>query len=247
MTNSNPTKAPTETVNSAAKVTTQTLGIAIERDRDLTGFILNPAEIKTAVVKFLMMYSIEDEDIYSVKVGTTKDNELKIIAEVRAKALQGKKKARNWMDFDEYDNNESLISDFFFKAWHNKFYHGKRKRLPLRSIRRGGKNGSDKYVAIEINPEIFIAFVYDINFCDKMYKISAPAKRWANSKQIDDMSGKDRKRYRAMQQEYSNYAITQCMFAVVTFSNKSEYKTPNGEVITGFHPNQVDDYYSDKD
>ena len=163
MTNSNPTNAPAETVNSNAivKVTTQTLGVANERVRDLAGFILSPKEIHTAVVKFLMMYSIEEDDIYSVKVGTNKDNMLKIIAEVRSKALQGRKKSRSWMDFDEYDNNESLISDTFYQAWHNKLYHGKRKHLPLKQIRRN--NGKDKYVAIEINPEIFIAFAYDIN------------------------------------------------------------------------------------
>ena len=246
MTNSNPTNAPVETVNSSmVKVTTQTLGVANERVRDLAGFILSPKEIHTAVVKFLMMYSIEEDDIYSVKVGTTKDNELKIIAEVRAKALQGRKKSRSWMDFDEYDNNESLISDTFYQAWHNKLYHGKRKHLPLRQVRRN--NGKDKYVAIEINPEIFIAFAYDINFCDKMYKISAPAKRWANSKQLDDMSGKERKRYKAMQQEFANYGITNCMFAVVTFSAKSYYKMPNGDSTEGFHPNQVDDYYANRD
>ena len=245
MTNSNPTNAAVETVNSAVKVTTQTLGIANERVRDLTGFILSPKEIHTAGVKFLMMYSIEDDDIYSVKVGTTKDNELKIIAEVRTKALQGRKKQRSWMDFDEYDNNESLIADSFYQAWHNKLYHGKRKHLPLKQVRRN--NGKDKYVAIEINPEIFIAFVYDINFCDKMYKISAPAKRWASSKQLDDMSGKERKRYKAMQQEFANYGITNCMFAVVTFSADSFYKTPNGDKVEGFHPNQVDDYYSNRD
>lgn len=246
MINSNPTNASAETVNSntAVKVTTQTLGIANERVRDLTGFILSPNEIHTAVVKFLMMYSIEEDDIYSVKVGTTKDNELKIIAEINSKALQGKKKSRSWMDFNEYDDNESLISDAFYQSWHNKLYHGKRKHLPVRQVRR---NDGKKYVSIEINPEIFIAFVYDINFCDKMYKISAPAKRWATSKQLDDMSGKERKRYKAMQQEFANYGITNCMFVVVTFSTKSHYKMPNGESVEGFHPNQVDDYYSNRD
>ena len=245
MINSNPTNAPAETVNSAIKVTTQTLGVANERVRDLAGFVLSPKEIHTAVVKFLMMYSIEDEDIYSVKVGTTKDNELKIIVELKAKALQGKKKSRSWMDFNEYDSDDSLISDTFYKSWHNKLYHGKRKHLPVKQVRRN--NGKDKYVAIEINPEIFIAFAYDINFCDKMYKISAPAKRWASAKQLDDMSGKERKRYKAMQLEFSNYGITNCVFAVVTFSTNSTYKAPNGEIITGFHPNQVDDYYSNRD
>ena len=54
------------------------------------------------------------------------------------------------------------------------------------------------------------------------------------------MSGKERKRYRVMQTEYSNYGITQCMFVVVTFSEDKENEN------NGFHPNQVDSFYLNK-
>lgn len=242
--NSNPTNVIQDTVNdNSIRVTTQTLGIANERVRDLAGYALNPQEVSTAVVKFLMCYDISDEDIYGVKVGTTKDNELRIIVEVREKALhkKGKKQSQNWMNFDNPNVDSSLIDDYFYKAWRNKLYHGKKKNLQCRRIRR---NDNDKYVAININPEVFLAFVYNVNFCDSFYKISAPAARWKSSKQLDDMSGKERKRYRAMQQEFSNYGITQCKCIVITFRQDATYKLNNGEIITGFHPNQVDDFHS---
>jgi len=241
--NSNPTNVSQDTVNSNEgmfpKVTTQTLGIANERVRDLAGFALNPQEISTAVVKFLMCYNIDDSDIYSVKVGSTKDSELKIIAEVKSKALCGKKRSQNWMDFEEYSTEDTIIADVYYSAWRNKIFHGKNKNLQIRKINRN----KEKYVSISIDPMIFIAFVYDINFCDKLFKISAPPTRWASSKQLDNMSGKERKRYKAMQAEFSNYGITQCK-VFVTFSNNYTYEI-NGNTITGFHPQEVDDFYLD--
>lgn len=248
--NSNPSNANTDTVKGERKelstpsITTQTLGIANERVRDLTGLVLNPEEITTAVVKFLMATGIDNNDIYSVKVGTTKDNELRIIAEIRAKALSNKKNDNNsWMDFNEYDTDESLVSDYFYRAWRNKFYHGKNKHLQLKKIKREGGN----CVAVNIDPAIFLAFVYDINFCDRYYKISAPAVRWKSSKQLDNMSGKERKKYKVLQQEFSNYGITQC-FVVITYAipERIKYTTPKGDVVIGFHPCQVDEYYSNK-
>lgn len=240
--NSNPTNATQDAVNGNErfpKVTTQELGIAIERDRDLAGYVLSPQEISTAVVKFLMCYNIDDGDIYSVKVGTTKDEKLKIIAEVKAKALGKKKSSHNWMDFEEYSNEETVINDIYYSAWRNKLFHGKNKNLQIKKISRN----KDKYVSISIDPEIFLAFVYDINFCDKLYKISAPAARWKSNKQLDDMSGKERKRYKAMQQEFANFGITHCRFVVVTFAKESVYRTDTAE-IKGFHPQEVEDFYS---
>ena len=242
---SNPTDANTNTVKESyfPKVTTQTLGIANERVRDLTGYVLNPQEISTDVVKFLMMYGINEDDIFSVKVGVTKDGELKIIAEVLAKSLKPKKKTQNsWMDFDQDIYDSIVISDDFYNVWRNKIYHGKRKNLKLNQVKRNG----EKCIGINIDPTIFLAFVYDINFCDPLYKISAPPKRWKNNKQIEDMSGKERKRYRALQQQYSNYGITQCM-VVVTFSNEYQFKDSNGNLISGFHPAEVDAFFEDKD
>jgi len=187
-----------------------------------------------------MCYNINEGDVF-VKVGSTKEGELKIIAEVKSRALCGKKKSQNWMDFEEYSNEDTMISDSYYSAWRNKIFHGKNRNLQIKKISRN----KEKYVSISIDPMIFLAFVYDINFCDKMYKVSAPALRWKNSKQLDDMSGKERKRYKAMQIEFSNYGITQC-FVVVTFSQNFQYHIGD-QTVSGFHPQEVDDFYSDND
>lgn len=232
-TNSNPTNASEETVNgNYYKVTTQTLGIATERGRDLTGYVLRPDEISTAGYKFLMSYGIDEKDIYSVKVGSdASTNALRIIAEVSAKALGKKKKNNSWVELDSYEEQDGLIDQKFYQAWQNKVYHGKRKNLRLKSINR---RGGEKYISIEFDAMIFIAFIYDIKFTDKMYKISAPPKRWITGKKLNDMSGKEKKEYKKRQQEFSTHSINPCHFAVITFSE-------NG---TGFHPNQVDEYYT---
>ena len=245
--NSNPTEASPEIVKEGfPKVTTQTLGVANERVRDLAGYVLNSEEINTAVVKFLMMYDIDSDDICSVKVGSTKDGELKIIAEVRAKALKVKKKSQNnWMDFDQDYDERIDIPDVLYSAWNNKFYHGKRKNLKIMKIKRDHEN----YLAINIDPQIFLAFVYDINFCDPLYKISAPQRRWKSNKELDDMSGKQRKRYKLEQQQYSNYGITRCG-VFITFTDGYTFKLRKNdgtvEEIVGFHPAEVDAYYENR-
>lgn len=237
---SNPTNASVDTVNTGnnfPKVTTQTLGIADERVRDLSGFILNPQEIKIAVVKFLTSYDIDEKDIYSVKVGS-KDNELRIYAEVRAKALRKKQKKSSWIQFNEFDEDNSLIDSVYCDMWRNKIFHGKNKHLQLKPITRN----EEKHISIAFDPMIFIAFVYNINFCDPYYKVSAPMVRWKSNSQLDNLSGKERKKYKKYQTECSNYGISNC-FVVVTFSVNNTYVV-NNEQIVGFHPRQVSDFYS---
>ena len=149
------------------------------------------------------------------------------------------------MNFDQEYEDSIMIPDEFYNAWHNKLYHGKHKNLKIIKVRRG----DERCIAISIDPMIFLAFTYDINYCDRLYKISAPARRWKSSKEIDDMSGKERKRYKALQQQYSNYGITNCA-VYVTFSNHCPFKHTNGDgtstLIEGFHPEEVDTFFENK-
>lgn len=235
-TNPNPTNA---TENEGyPKVTTESLGIATERGRDLAGFVIRPDEISTAVYKYLSFFNIDHEDIYSVKTGVTKDGDLRIIAEISKKALSPKKSkaSATWMTFEDGGSeDETLIPNYFYSSAHNKLYHGKKKHLRATVVVRGKGNDKNKYVAIDIDPAIFLAFVYDIKFDDRFYKISAVPERWKSEKQLDDLSGKDRKRYNALRQEYSSAGLVPCKMVVLTFSNKDEFN---------FHPNQVDNFYA---
>lgn len=223
--------------NEFPKVTTESLGIATERGRDLAGIVLRPDEITTAVCKYLMFFGIEDTDIYSVKVGVDKDASLRIIAEINKKALSPKKAKISWMTFEDGGTDETLIPNSLYSAWHNKLYHGKKKHLRTSVVVRG-KDDKFKCIAINIDPAIFLAFAYDIKFDDRMYKISAVPERWKSEKQLDDMSGKERHRYKAHQRECSSYGIVPCKMVVLTFSNREDFK---------FHPNQVDNFYSTND
>ena len=245
--NSNPTKAPVENGKGNMKVTTQTLGIANERVRDLTGYVLNTKEITTAVVKFLMCYGIDADDIRCVRVGSTiNDKEPKIYVEIRERAFVKEQKKRNddnFMVFESYSTEKKKIAipDFFYSAWHNKIYHGKKKKLNVREVKYAKGDKTIRYFSIEISPEIFLAFVYDINYSDAFYRISAVPRRYKSAKELDDMRGGERKAYKRNFNDYKNLGLTQSEMFVITFSSDSTYKTPSGEIVTGFHPNQVDD------
>lgn len=250
--NSNPTKAPTETGSGYNKVTTQTLGIANERVGDLAGYVLRPDEIETAVVKFLMCYGINADDINCVRVGVNKENELAIQAEIRKGAISKDKKARSYSPMDIVDHsdddnkNSTELPDFYYRAWHNKLYHGKKKNLKVEVITRRKKDKKKEFYRINIDPEIFIAFVYDINFTDRMYRIAAKPKRGISNKELDNYKRKEIDAIKRRQSEYGSLGMAICGMAIITFTDPNTehyrgYKTPSGEYIRGFHPNQVDD------
>lgn len=235
-TNSNPTNDTVENVVASTenkrfpKVTTQVLGVSAERGRDLTGIVLGPDEISATVEKFLYFYGIRSNDIYSIRSGADNNNNLKIVAEIKEKALKEKKHTQ-WTYLTDDSDNQAIISDKFYDVWRNKLYHGKKKHLRVKPIKR---NKDDKFVSIEIDPMIFIAFAYDIDFEDQFYKISAIPSRGMSRKEIDDMSRKERERWHKRMNEYTSNGMSMLKMAIVTYSDNSR----------GFHPDQVEAFFS---
>lgn len=243
------------------RLTTKSLGIADSKEEDLGGYVLSQRDIQSATAKILMSVGIDADDIRTVKVGSDKDRKLRIICEVKYKAAFAKSNSNentSWYSFtdgsddDDHDDYKSAFNKTFYNALHNKVYHGKRKHLNIRVVKRpdpNDRNNTKKYVSFEFDPYILIAFVYDIVFTDPFYKISAPQTRWLSEKKINDMSGKERKKYRAKQKELQSEGLSNCVIYVTFGKNsKFEYKK-NGEqkIYTGFHPAQVDEFYDDNE
>ena len=243
------------------RLSTKTLGIADSKEEDLAGYVFSQKDIQSATTKILMAVGIKPDDIRTIKVGSDKDNKVRIICEVAYKAaFKNTKSEENtgWYSFTDGSDDEDYGNDIknaftknFYSALHNKVYHGKRKHLNVRVVRRpdpNNRNKTKKYVSFEFDPNILIAFVYDIVFTDPFYKISAPQNRWKADKDVNDMSGKDRKKYLAKKKEYTSEGLANCTI-YVTFSKNARYKYKDkdghDQVLTGFHPRQVDDFYDD--
>lgn len=242
------------------RLTTKSLGIADSKEEDLGGYVLSQRDIQSATTKILMSVGIKQDDIRTIKVGSDKDSNLRIICEVKYKAAFAKSNSNentSWYSFtdgsdEEYSNNfKNAFNKNFYAALHNKVYHGKRKHLNLKVVRRpdpNSRNDTKKYVSFELDPSILIAFVYDIVFTDPFYKISAPQIRWMSEKKINDMSGKERKKYRAKQKELKDVGLCNCAI-YVTFAKKASWtfeRDGKKTTITGFHPAQVDEFYDDE-
>ena len=257
-------KTVNPTNNTGVKLTTQSLGIADAKAKDLAGYVLSQKDIVNATTKILIAVGIDINDIRTIKVGSDlKTKQLRIICEVRYRAAFPKAEKHDvpWYSIESYDTNDGgtkgAFNKIFYAALHNKVYHGKRKHLKIRVVRRRDpQNPSDtkKYVQFEFDPMILIAFVYNINFTDPLYRISAPAIRWKGSKEVNDMGGKERRKYRARMEEWTQDGLSNCAI-YVTFNPNAVWeehrRDENGNDIvnkrSGFAPGQVDDYYDSID
>ena len=210
-----------------------------------------------------MAVGIKPDDIRTIKVGSDKDGNVRIICEVAYKAaFKNSQSEENtgWYSFTNGSDDEEYGSDVknaftknFYSALHNKVYHGKRKHLNVRVVKRPDPKNRDKtkkYVSFEFDPNILIAFVYDIVFTDPFYKISAPQTRWMADKKVNDMSGKERKKYLAKKKELTSEGLANCTI-YVTFGKRATYRYKDADgtekVVTGFLPRQVADFYDDCD
>ena len=255
---------PTNNTN-VVKLTTQSLGIADAKAKDLAGYVLSQKDLVNATTKILIAVGIDVNDIRTIKVGTDlKTKQLRIICEVSYKAAYPKadRSGTPWYDVQSYESefdgdNKSAFNKIFYAALHNKVYHGKRKHLKIHTIRRRDPHNpskTKKYVQFEFDPMILIAFVYNITFTDPLYKVSAPPMRWKNSKELDDMRGKERKAYRARVEEWSQDGIANCAI-YVTFNPDATWdevkRDESGNQVVnkrkGFAPGQVDEYYESID
>lgn len=227
------------------KLTTKSLGIAEAKAKDLSGYILNPRDLEDAAIKILIAVGIAPEEIRCVKVGGTKEKNLRVIVEIYAKAFKKKEKEKKTalISFDDLcDDDEdelSYIDPKFFAALHNKVYHGKKKHLNMRKIDRTvpGEGKRQKVIQFEFDPQIFIAFVYDIPFTDRFYKISVVTRGLMNKQQLNKKydSKKERKKKELEIAEWQKDGILPCT-VYVTFANTDG-------TDRGFHPEQVDEYF----
>lgn len=203
-------------------LTTKSLGIADVNTKDLGGFMLNQSDLSTAIMKILLSVGINEDDIRSIKVGCDSDRKLKLFAEVRKKALKGKKNDRednDWTSFDDYsDDDGKVFSKEFFNTLKNKVYY---KHLEYKTFTRtvNKKGKKEKFVQIEFDPEILIAFVYNLNYEDPYLKISCTPVKWLNDKELGRKydSNKKQNSYKAMRREYLAEKLSICT-VIVTFA-----------------------------
>lgn len=252
-------------IGTVDKLTTKMLGIADSKEQDLAGYILSQRDIINATTKILVSVGINADDIRDIKVGTDKDShKLRIICEVKHKAAYGRKEAEktDWFTLQSYgsddDDNKCAFNKNFYRALYNKVYHGKQKHLNIRTIRRPSKeNNKDikKFVEFEFDPDILIAFVYDIVFTDPLYKISAPPIRWKNESDFDNMTGRQRKAVLRKRKEMSANNLQDCVIYVTFSKNAKWIETKIDQETgaktkvthTGFCPQEVDAWYRDYD
>lgn len=230
--------------------TSKFLGIADSKEKDLAGYVLSQEELSSAAIKVLIAAGINKKDIRIVKVGADKEGKLKIIIEVFNRR-EHKPEYYGGIDIsDVADENDvsNVFSKTFFKMLHNKVYHGKKKHLKIRQVNR--KEG--KCVQFEFDPEIFIAFVYDIVFTDPLYKVSARTIRWKSKRELNEYLEeqanmrninvyKEEKRYKNNIREYANSGLNNCV-VYVTFTNNFRWRNQEG-----FHPMQVEEWYRSMD
>lgn len=240
------------------RLTTKSLGIADSKEEDLGGYVLSQKDIISATTKILMAVGINDDDIRVIKVGSDAKRNLRIICEIKYKAAfkdSQNSERTQWYSFtdgtdDDQDSFKNAFSKNFYAALYNKVYHGKKKHLGMKIVKRPDPSDpgrTKKYISFEFDPYILIAFVYDIVFTDPYYKISAAQTRWRSGRDLENMTGKQKKRYLANKREYENDGLSNCV-VYVTFKKNSTYKLKrddNVTEITGFHPAQVDDFYGD--
>ncbi len=247
----NPTNKP--------KLTTKTLGIADSKEKDLAGYILSPRDIKNATTKILIAAGLNPEDIRTIRVGSDKSKNLRIICEVKYGAAFKREEKRNGIWFslnpDVDYNDRGAFNETFYAALHNKVYHGKRKHLNIRVINREvsvkkkdkeKEKEMKKFVTFEFDAKILIAFVYDIVFTDPFYKISVAKKRWPDN--FDNMTGKERDKIKKERKEMAADGLMNCTI-FVTYCSRAKWKKydNNGEaqIYTGFHPGEVDDFFGE--
>ena len=223
----------------------------IEKDYDLAGYIVNPKQVSEIVAKVFTIYGVDPEDIRCVRIGSTTDekSEPKIIVEIRKKALKpnGNRNTNtndNWLMLSGNDvgNDKHIVDGRLYDFLRNKAFYGKNKNLSIKQVVRN----DTKYLAIELDVALFMAFVYNINYADPFYKISAPKRRWKSNDELDELSGKARKAYIREINEYKEASILPCEL-YITFKANSSFKLKNGDVITGFHPEEVEYFHSDDD
>ena len=232
---------------SGFKLTTQSLGIADTNVKDFAGFMLSQEDISTAAMKILLSVGIKNDAIRCIKVGCDESKKLKILAEISKDSLVKKNTDSKWymLDDTEDEDDNTIFSKEFFNTLKNKVYY---KHLNYKTVNRRtnivNKNGKKikiqkKYIQIEFDPEIFIAFVYNLDFTDVYYKISCRPIEWMNDNQISKKFDKrsDSRRYLAEKTEYLENRLRRCT-VVVTFSiDKSREKIMYDKIIDKIYNN----------
>lgn len=211
---------PNNNVKNESKyyLTTELLGIADANAKDLAGFMLNPRDISTAVMKILLSVGIKKNAVRSIKVGCDNNRKLKIIVDLRKKHLVEEHEERDMLEFDDYyDDDQKIFPKEFYKTLKNKVYS---KHLNYRIIKRRAKKGkTESIVQLEFDPEILIAFVYNLNFNDEYYRISCVPQPWLDNHKASKKhkKNKDADNYYNCKAEYTGSNLRMCV-VVVTFS-----------------------------
>lgn len=239
MSNQAEPKNNTNPNTSGYRLTTKSLGVADTNVKDFAGFMLSQEDISTAAMKILLSVGIKNDAIRCIKVGCDESKQLKIFAEIYKDSLKDNNDDEDDMltfrDYSDDDDESGLFSKEFFNTLKNKVYY---KHLNYKIVRRSvlknnKKNVSKKVVQIEFDPEIFIAFVYNLNFTDKFYRISCRPRRWMTEKEANKKYDKksDVRRYIARKNEYINNKLMECTVVVTFTIDKSREEKMYNNII----------------
>lgn len=163
----NPNRQNQNDGRAKVEFTTHSLGIAASKKKDLQGVILPPNEIAQAVTTMLVHLHVPKDAIYDVKV-VSKDGSLEISAIIEEYAVvdTGPVQIDDWLEFNPtVQGGKVKIKPLIFSALRNKAYY---QKLHYQKCKIKG----DRYITLNFDAEILLAFLYNIPYDDEFYKCS---------------------------------------------------------------------------
>jgi len=233
----------------AYSITTESLGLARANAKELIGTLLTQQDISRAVIATLVSAGVPKEDIRTVRVGCFKEKKTmangevklkyspKIVAEVKASAVRKKsgKEENPWYMLDEGDepSEGKSLNKRFTSALEGKMFY---KHFDNKTVVRGrGKkkhrNGT-KYVKLEINPEIFIAFAYNFDLSDPYFAIRCNRISFDKAdKEAKHLDKKARNAYYLKRQEFIEDKMEFVTFAVIARLDNKRFVRIRNEIM----------------
>jgi hypothetical protein len=222
--NQKPGSYQQDTVKQRDELTTQVVGIAAQRKKDLQGVILNPEEIAKSVSLMFTKLGVGENRIYEIR-SYVEDGRFLISAVIELNAvIENSRPKTDALDelFMQARNTKIRIRSSIYNGLRNKGYYKELK------FRKEKVKGVGDCIVFTFDAAMLLAFIYDINYEDPFYKCT-PIEVLRLLDATDSLSKEKEKKIRKFckRNRFIPYG------AVLTYS------TNKG----GFHPSQVENMH----